>query len=90
MTTVRQSLDALDTHLSALKEQAGEAVRVAVAAERRKTRIRYQLLMARVSAAAIGRRSGVSRGMVCHVIAGRKRNPRVEAALARVHRKSAR
>ena len=29
MTTVAQSLDALDTHLSEIKEQAGKAVRVA-------------------------------------------------------------
>jgi hypothetical protein len=53
---------------------------------RRRQLILSRLFLAGVSQGDIGRRSGVSRGMVCHVIAGRKRQPRVEAALARVCR----
>jgi hypothetical protein len=51
---------------------------------RRRQLIRRSLFLADISQASIGRRAGVSRGLVCHVIAGRKRHPKVEAALARV------
>ena len=53
---------------------------------RRRQLILGALLLSGRSQAEIGRRAGVSRGMVCHVIAGRKRQPKVEAALARVCR----
>jgi lambda repressor-like predicted transcriptional regulator len=53
---------------------------------RRRQLILGALLLSGVSQADVARRSGVSRGMVCHVIAGRKRQPKVQAALARVCR----
>lgn len=86
MTTIPQSIKALDAQVSALREQVDKTVRVTVAAEQRRRLIRTTLILTRASAAAIGRKAGVSRGLVCHVIAGRKRHPKVEAALARVCR----
>lgn len=44
--------------------------------------IRKALIDAETTAAAIGRRLGVTRGAVYHVIAGRKRTPRIRAAIA--------
>lgn len=53
---------------------------------RRRRLILVTLVSTGQSQAGIARKVGVSRGLVCHVIAGRKRHPKVEAALARVCR----
>jgi hypothetical protein len=53
---------------------------------RRRQLILGSLLLSGQSQAGVARKTGVSRGLVCHVIAGRKRHPKVEAALARVCR----
>ena len=52
-------------------------------AMRRRELIRRSLFLGGITQAAIARRAGVSRGMVCHVVAGRKAHIKVQAALAR-------
>lgn len=44
--------------------------------------IRWTLMKRRVSQAALARKLGVSRGLVCHVIAGRRHHGGVQKALA--------
>jgi hypothetical protein len=51
---------------------------------RRKTLIASRLFIARVTQGDVARAAHVTRGMVCHVIAGRKRHAGVQAELARV------
>lgn len=66
------------------KERGGPtaAARRRAAADRR-YRIKSALLARGRTMADVGRRCGVSRHMVSHVVAGRKRSPRVFAALAK-------
>lgn len=51
-------------------------------AVRRRLLIRARLFLAGVSQGDIARACTVTRGMVCHVVNGRRRNARIEAALA--------
>lgn len=50
---------------------------------RRAALIRRSLFMAGISQSAIARKVGVTRGLVCHVIGGRRRHAGVRKALAR-------
>jgi hypothetical protein len=51
---------------------------------RRRALILDRLHLAGKTQAEVGRKADVSRGMVCHVIAGRKAHQGVQQALARV------
>jgi len=51
-------------------------------AQGRADMIRTYLNFARVSQSDIARQAGVTRGLVCHVIAGRRRNHKVRTAVA--------
>ena len=49
-----------------------------------KAMVKYQLDLRGLSMAEVGRAAGVSRSLVSHVVAGRKRHRKVEAAIARL------
>ncbi|MBT7304182.1 MAG: hypothetical protein HN849_31910 [Victivallales bacterium] len=51
---------------------------------RRRALIQDRLHLAGKSQAEVARKADVSRGMVCHVVAGRKRHRKVQQVLARV------
>ena len=64
------------------------ATKLANPVRRRRQLILGALLLSGRTQAEVARRCGVTRSMVCHVIAGRKAHARVQAALARVCRMS--
>jgi len=64
------------------------AAKVSNPIRRRRHLILWALLLSGLTQAEVARRCGVTRSMVCHVIAGRKAHARVQAALARVCRMS--
>lgn len=51
---------------------------------RRRELIRRSLFISRISQSEVARRAGVTRGLVCHVIAGRRRHEGVRRILATV------
>ena len=52
--------------------------------KRRRELIRSRMFISRISQSDIARREGVTRGLVCNVIAGRRTNRAVQVALADV------